>query len=1095
MKPEKGSEDMESPVCDPRELFENIGRLVMEARTPDTSVKGRVEGPHCPPQSVPTLHSCDSQKEECHRVQEFRQQLELLWRNRIPMRLDVLLFPDCNHGKAEAMTLEGTTFSCDENFLLLERWDLQLLPKRAQAEKMEGMVSGQFLFQAIRSYLHFSQLSSWLISTEGSLSLHIVYRVYAPGESVSYSFSVEPEIHKFPLSDLGHMIMLSSVASLPRQGSVAVIPCKYPTDHAVTPQATKHREETEKMECAFRQFPKKCTTAPQAKSPDYGSDFQEKESRPLTGRHDHTDSQENRKDFYGPKKSCKSIHSKPPSGRRPLRSKGNSKGDCLESKARETFLGRDVITVRDSSLQDICDIEPSSFHNFDKDLHRSAQILESLSHSHLKENINVPEKKTLKPKQTLSCPDQDSAEDPVSIGDNVNIGLNSEPKLYKKEVPYSPQKTHPCQKPTSLFTPGNQSGLKPIQSTKRLPSPKVLMTRSAKPLASFPVKRCLNLDPPDFYQDDYSKLNNLKLEALTVDDIQDFSKPLSPSQIEAYLSSLSSSIMGKSRASQLQQIPTTKCKFFIGEDEDNVFQMTNSKEVFDTQGIVTPEDLTNPSLANIQTTPRIPGSEHPLKPSSMFQKSFFTPEAEDDFGRKGFSLCPDHGDIVFNKGENTIHNNDSQISEKENSPRREKLKNHDVLDISSDVHSPHNELVTSQNSSTSANSVTLKEKTTDISVMCNFLEKKDSIDIHQDTNSARENADENFHSFHDKGKENDGHNSRTYSDLSLGRQTSSDQDEASFTKGLSLCKQLLKRDFAQNVQYGNLDSKPRHLKTLPSTDDIHNFQLHMERSASIMFNAQTGLPTRSSPAPIKKKSSDHFDYDSSLTSARAIKNAISCSKLTFQSESKDEPVEDLKIISTSAPASTNCLLGNFEESVLNGRIEPVGVVEGFTVEVGAGGSFCPKHVLLPVAAYFFQLSDDNAPSPYLGHVNLEPLGKRGYHIPRRGTVQVTLFNPNKTVVKMFVVMYDLSDMPANCQTFLRQRTVYMPVDPESSDPSFLRYLIHLRLASSKSGKIYLHTDIRLIFARDKFEFDPQVANYELRSFTEGPHNPKYSPKR
>ena len=51
--------------------------------------------------------------------------------------------------------------------------------------------------------------------------------------------------------------------------------------------------------------------------------------------------------------------------------------------------------------------------------------------------------------------------------------------------------------------------------------------------------------------------------------------------------------------------------------------------------------------------------------------------------------------------------------------------------------------------------------------------------------------------------------------------------------------------------------------------------------------------------------------------------------------------------------------------MLNGRLEPVGVVDGFTVEIGAGGSFCPKHVTLPVAAYFFQLSDDNAPSPYL----------------------------------------------------------------------------------------------------------------------------------
>ena len=37
----------------------------------------------------------------------------------------------------------------------------------------------------------------------------------------------------------------------------------------------------------------------------------------------------------------------------------------------------------------------------------------------------------------------------------------------------------------------------------------------------------------------------------------------------------------------------------------------------------------------------------------------------------------------------------------------------------------------------------------------------------------------------------------------------------------------------------------------------------------------------------------------------------------------------------------------------------------------------------------------------------------------------TLFNPNKTVVKMFVVLYDFSDMPPKAQTFLRQRTFSM----------------------------------------------------------------------
>ena len=83
--------------------------------------------------------------------------------------------------------------------------------------------------------------------------------------------------------------------------------------------------------------------------------------------------------------------------------------------------------------------------------------------------------------------------------------------------------------------------------------------------------------------------------------------------------------------------------------------------------------------------------------------------------------------------------------------------------------------------------------------------------------------------------------------------------------------------------------------------------------------------------------------------------------------------------------------------------------------------------------------------PYFqGHINL---GKKGYRIPSKGTIQLTLFNPLGTVVKMFVVMYDLSDMPNNSQTFLRQRTLYMPSDASDSHKDaqkWLRYLIHLR---------------------------------------------------
>ncbi|MEQ2277270.1 hypothetical protein XENORESO_000319 [Xenotaenia resolanae] len=200
------------------------------------------------------------------------------------------------------------------------------------------------------------------------------------------------------------------------------------------------------------------------------------------------------------------------------------------------------------------------------------------------------------------------------------------------------------------------------------------------------------------------------------------------------------------------------------------------------------------------------------------------------------------------------------------------------------------------------------------------------------------------------------------------------------------------------------------------------------------------------------------------------------------------------------------LLGNFEESILKGRFSPSGQIEGFTAEIGASGSYCPQHVTLPVQVTYYDISEHSAPSPFLGVISLEPLGKKGYSIPKAGTIQVTLFNPNKTVVKMFLVTYNFGDMPVNHMTFLRHRIFLVPVEEgtEEKDEAspggavldrkrILCYLIHLRFQSSKSGKIYLHNDIRLLFSRKSIEVDTGIP-YELKSFTEVPRNPKYSPR-
>jgi len=336
---------------------------------------------------------------------------------------------------------------------------------------------------------------------------------------------------------------------------------------------------------------------------------------------------------------------------------------------------------------------------------------------------------------------------------------------------------------------------------------------------------------------------------------------------------------------------------------------------------------------------------------------------------------------------------------------------------------------------------------------------------------------------------------------------------------------------------------------VPTPEDCAHFRQSFDSATSLIFHRRTGLPLTSSPAPLRR-GKDKFDFDESITSPHDIKKALFSKKMKkikqmdeassassslsssdkvvvsslekavlYEHEEREDNKENKnlaiisntstnrqrrpskKLLSASAPATltSNNLLGNFEESVLNGRLEPNSTVEGFTAEIGASGSFQPKHKTLPVTVFFYTLCDNAAySSPYLGHINL---GKKGYRVPPKGTIQVTLFNPLGTVVKMFVVMYDLSDMPPNSQTFLRQRTLYMPSEGVNDNDlqKWLRYLVHLRFASSNSGKIYLHTDIRMIIFR-KSDLDTAAdytssKGFELRSFTSSPNNPKFSPRR
>ncbi|XP_076284863.1 atos homolog atossa isoform X3 [Lasioglossum baleicum] len=170
-------------------------------------------------------------------------------------------------------------------------------------------------------------------------------------------------------------------------------------------------------------------------------------------------------------------------------------------------------------------------------------------------------------------------------------------------------------------------------------------------------------------------------------------------------------------------------------------------------------------------------------------------------------------------------------------------------------------------------------------------------------------------------------------------------------------------------------------RVVPTAIEQERFRRSLENAASMVFHSRTGLPLTSSPAPLRRGSCC-FDYDSSLNSVSSKRSAlfelntppspgaVSLEETDREAENAGEGEETPKRRSTSrSRPQSHALLGSFEESALNGRLEPVSTVHGFTAELGASGSFCPKHRKLSVTVFFYTLGDnDKVSTPYLIHV-------------------------------------------------------------------------------------------------------------------------------
>ena len=94
----------------------------------------------------------------------------LLWQNNVPVSIEVLLCSDCRVSKQKANSVEYSTIP-EPGSILLEQWTISISnnlmrkdPKFGNAGQTnieQSAITARGLFQAVRSYLHFSQLSAW----------------------------------------------------------------------------------------------------------------------------------------------------------------------------------------------------------------------------------------------------------------------------------------------------------------------------------------------------------------------------------------------------------------------------------------------------------------------------------------------------------------------------------------------------------------------------------------------------------------------------------------------------------------------------------------------------------------------------------------------------------------------------------------------------------------------------------------------------------------------------------------------------------------------------------------------------------------------
>lgn len=1087
MKPDRDTLD-EYFEYDAEEFLVSLALLITEGRTPECSVKGRTESFHCPPAQssypVTAKHECSDKLAQCRQARRTRSEVMLLWKNNLPVMVEVMLLPDCCYSD-DGPNTEGNDLNdpaIKQDALLLERWILEPVPR----QNGDRFIEEKTLLLAVRSFVFFSQLSAWLSVSHGAIPRNILYRISAADVDLQWNFSQTPTEHVFPVPNVSHNVALKvSVQSLPRQSNYPVLTCSIHTnidfyekriqEHQLKTHQHCNSKEVEQYNmrsshlCSKQTWtivPEGLLHAKKSVSPEFNTAVKNFKLYPDTGHDSDLGTSQSSIQCFNATGDAKSF------GTSVRTLKSLSWGDPNVSSNHSSWqptgetnpligsLIQDRQEVIARIAQHLIDCDPTTSHVSGRPFSmQDSNSLNSKIFQSSYENGNLLKKN--KENSSLGF---------VST-EYTSSGNTSEGKIKLK-----PENTQ-----YDSYVSSNTYSRPSIGETNPLIGS--LLQERQEVIARI-AQHLIHCDP---------SASHIPRHSFNTNDSNSIHSKVFRSSCE------DKTLLKKSKENSISFSNKDLCLSENNSEGRNIIITDKSFNSFKCSELKTP----------LKTQLR--RNAHQEHPSETVQSTFQQTQNKatnlltclntshskeiklESPGRleKTLSRCQFKDQEISNRIDKQCSdssNIDEQICRNTHKERTVKSENGNP----DSFYNHHLENSKTLNSSAKSPVLPTSDHLHKHVLICPKTDSKTSTACEQKTQlvSIENYRNKDTKSLKCKSKPDQFKAEQNENEDPIDEESQNCSQRKIREDCASGCERLKNTEVLRTISVKH-----------PSMWRKHNFH-SLDGTSTKAFHPRTGLPLLSSPVPQRKTQSGCFNLDTSLLH---LKNLSSRSPQQCINIEDDPDIHGKPFLSSSAPPITSLsLLGNFEESVLNYRLDPLGILDGFTAEVGASGIFCPTHMTLPVEVSFYSVSDDNAPSPYMGVITLESLGKRGYRVPPSGTIQVTLFNPNKTVVKMFVVIYDLRDMPANHQTFLRQRTFSVPAKKEMkrsvnkenirhTEEKLLRYLIHLRFQSSKSGKIYLHRDVRLLFSRKSMEVDSGAA-YELKSYTESPTNPQFSPR-